>query len=319
VQELQTKKKGGVKMTEEKDKLEIPEGSEIVVQPQGQTIEQQTSDRIKEMEASFKIAGRMVQLALSRTRPGDWVDIGGKPYLQASGAKKLLLPFGISVDKPKFTMETKEAGKHGQPEIIYHCEVTIYSKKMSAYNEIGSASSADEFFCLVHDKGPDGKWAKDANGEYIVHYLPPAEIDMSEVQKKSYANAIGRAVKAMLGLENLTWDDLGACGITRAEKGYAFNKDGQGGGATTDEGAARKRQEIRDMLLEALGGDTGIAQEALKQLTMFNGRGVGSVDQITDKAVNINHQKVKAFCEAFRANPDMAGAVKAGRDAVEKK
>jgi len=287
--------------------LAIPEGTEIQVASQpGQTIEQQTTDRIKELEAQFKIANRMVQLALSRTRPGDWVDIAGKPYLQATGAKKMLAPFGLKIENVRYEMETKESGRHGQPEVIYTCSLTISSKRLAPYDEIGTASSADDFFSKRKDK----------EGNY--YWLSVAEVDLTDVKKKSQANALGRAIKAVLGLDNLTWDDLGAFGITRAEKGYDFNKGGQGGGTTTDEGAAKKRQEIRDMLLEVLNNDTAAAQEALKQLTMFNGRGLSSVDQITDKAVNVNHQKVKAFCAAFRADPDMAKAIKAGIAAVSK-
>ena len=294
----------------EDQELETGTGQELAVPKPAnlKTIEQENAEKIKLMEGRFELYNRMVKLALSRTRPGDWVDIGGKPYLQATGAKKLLKPFGISISAPLFEKIEKPSGKRGEPEVIWECVIAAWDRQSEPFTEIGAASSADDFFAKRKNR--------DTGEEY---YLPLAEIDLEDVKKKSLANALGRAIKGFIGLDNLTWEDLAASGITRAEKGYDFKKGGQGGGSTTDEGAAKKRIEIREMLLEALNGDKDAAQEALKQLTMYNGRGLSSVDQISDKAVNINHQKVKAFCEAFHKDPDMAAAVKAGRDAVEKK
>lgn len=307
-----------------------------VAEPQGRSIvSSSVEETLKQIEIAFKRAERMTTLALSRTRPGDWIDIGGKPYLQASGAVKMLHPFGISVSEPIFTEEQKPEGKREQPEQIFNCKVTFTLPNGQQFHEIGSAASSDDFFCkrkrnlldsngkpipITNDKGEvqKDKWGR-IQYEFEEYFLPVSEIDLQDVRKKSYANALGRGVRRMLALENLTWDDLAKAGIKRAGGSYDFKKGGQAPTQDADKGNDRKRQEIREMILEMAGGDDATAKTILESLTFYQGKGLKSVNDITDKALNVNHQKARAALEAFAKNGgNLDEAIKAGIAAVSK-
>jgi len=135
----------------------------------------------KRLDALQKIK----EIALKVTNYGDWVNEGGKPYLQGSGAQKIARVFGVSwrVNTP---VEDDLGGGHYL--IRYTGEFALSG---AVITETGSRSSKDPFFS--RSKGRD---------------LPASEIDKGNVMKAAYTNLLGRGIQTLIGLRNLTWADL---------------------------------------------------------------------------------------------------------------
>ena len=135
----------------------------------------------KRLDALQKIK----EIALKVTNYGDWVNEGGKPYLQGSGAQKIARVFGVSwrVNTP---VEDDLGGGHYL--IRYTGEFALSG---AVITETGSRSSKDPFFSRA--KGRD---------------LPASEIDKGNVMKAAYTNLLGRGIQTLIGLRNLTWADL---------------------------------------------------------------------------------------------------------------
>ena len=61
----------------------------------------------QQAEKRIDAINKIKQIALKVTNAKDWVDQGGRPYLQASGAEKIARLFGISwrIDEPQVVVE----------------------------------------------------------------------------------------------------------------------------------------------------------------------------------------------------------------------
>ena len=141
-------------------------------------------------ERRVEAINKIKQYSLRLTQPGDWVDQNGKPYLQVSGAEKIARLFGISwrIDEP--IREELEGGHY-----IYTYK-GYFSLAGAEIEAIGSRSSKDPFF----------KRYVYVNGER--KELPPSEIDPGDVKKAAYTNCIGNGITRLLGLRNISYEDL---------------------------------------------------------------------------------------------------------------
>lgn len=147
---------------------------------------------------------RIKRAALKATNAHDWTDQNGNPYLQVSGSEKVGRIFGVSwrIDEP--IMEREEGGHFSYTYKGY------FSLAGAEIEAIGTRSSKDGFF-KKYDYS-----LKDENGNSIKTELPVSEIDKGDVKKAAFTNCIGNGVTRILGLRNLTWDDLKEfAGITR--------------------------------------------------------------------------------------------------------
>jgi len=140
----------------------------------------------KRIEAIIKIK----KIALMVTNKKDWVDEHGKPYLQVSGAEKVARTFGIGW---KILEVVKENYDDGHFSYTYRGEFSGFGITIEA---IGTRSSRDDFF----------KKYNYVNGQKIL--LPPTEIDPGDVKKSAYSNLLGNGITRILGIRNLTYDDL---------------------------------------------------------------------------------------------------------------
>jgi len=235
------------------DELEVK--SEAIMLTGRELIIQSDSERIAletQAEQRLKLARRLIQLALGTTNSGDWLNINGKPYLQASGAKKLLKPFGLSVTDVHFETEGRTAGKGGLEEVRYTCFLSISDPQGNILEQVGSASSSDPIFAIRGDK-----------------QLPLSEIDLGDVRKKSYTNALNRAVKSLIGLDGITWDDLSEFGLKADSVSGYSHKAGIGGNVDKEN---KYRKEITDILLYLCNDDEAEAQKKLIEITKFKGK-----------------------------------------------
>lgn len=206
----------------------------------------------KQIEAIRKIKG----IVLKVTNPQDWVDQNGKPYLQSSGGEKVARVFGISwrIDEPSFEVEPD-----GHFQYTYKGYFSLGGATIEA---IGTRSSKDGFF---------KRYGNDAEtGESVT--LPPSEIDKGDVKKSAYTNLIGNGITRLLGIRNLTWEEVEAGGkFSRNQCGrVAYNKK-EDQAAASD--ASAKRQEhnkrIQEALVRLYGEDKKKMAEKVIELTTW--------------------------------------------------
>ena len=89
---------------------------------------QSVIEMARNADAWVSAMAKIKQAVLKLTHSGDWVDQGGKPYLQSTGAEKLAGPFGV---KSRFIYEGpqpkvsawKEAQANGH--YAYHIPMRI--------------------------------------------------------------------------------------------------------------------------------------------------------------------------------------------------
>lgn len=176
----------------------------------------------KRIDAMVKIK----RLSLKMTNPSDWTDQGGKPYLQVSGAEKIGRLFGISwrIDEP--TVDHEEGGHFGY---TYKGYFTLGGVTIEV---IGTRSSKDPFFKKYRDGAE----------------LPPAAIDKGDVKKAAYTNLLGSGITRILGLRNLTWEELQAAGIEQGAVGRVdFKEKGKKKEGIASEGALSVETFITDI------------------------------------------------------------------------
>lgn len=162
-------------------------------------------DQDKEVDKLIKIAEiaekrvlaikKIKQQALKLTDHRDWININGKPYLQTSGAEKISSAFGISY---RFLEDPKRVEEENGFRYEVKMEFVMGERKIEA---IGSRSTKDGFFTTRYSK----------KGEK--YQLPASEIDSGDVLKAAITNAVGIGITRILGIRNLTWEDLEEAGI----------------------------------------------------------------------------------------------------------
>ena len=154
----------------------------------------------KRIEAMHKIK----RMALKLTNPHDWVDENGKPYLQASGAEKVARLFGVGWQISEPVRDSIEGGHF---TYTYHGEFFLAGASIEA---IGTRSSKDGFFKKYEWKGEEGNKTRVE--------LPVSEIDPGDVKKSAYTNLLANGITRLLGIRNLTYEDLREfAGITKEQ------------------------------------------------------------------------------------------------------
>lgn len=233
----------------------------------------------EQAERRIDAVKKIKSVALKVTNAHDWVDQGGKPYLQASGSEKVARLFGISwrINEP-----TYDEDGDGHFSFTYRGEFSFQDVSIEA---IGTRGSKDKFFSRSH--GND---------------IPPSEIDKGNVKKAAYTNLLGNGITRLLGIRNLAYEDLAATGITKAMvtrfKYKSDNKppsgsrkasprqDTQTGDDTTGSG--------KDKLTEAF---LSSVEEMQKELVMSLGEGEAA--KVVDAA--LNRYEAKTFEDVKKA------------------
>jgi hypothetical protein len=197
---------------------------------------------------------KIKKVSLKLTNKHDWTDQGGKPYLQVSGAEKIARMFGISWKVSEPTLENQEGGHFG---FTYK---GFFSLAGASIEVIGTRSSKDGFF-KKYDYSE-----KDTEGNNVKKELPPSEIDRGDVKKAAYTNCIGSGITRILGLRNMTYEDLEEfAGITKdmiAAVGY--KKKGAAKEDIKSEGALTAIISIADVRKQ-----TGVNAKTKKPWTKF--------------------------------------------------
>jgi len=192
---------------------------------------QHSQKALAKVEAITKVIDGAVRLALQRTVAQDWVCMGGKYYLQATGVEKIRSVFGLY-----FRDRTIVREDLGDGVFAYICTGTAGSKLLdSLYGETtieveGMRASNDPFFV-----GRDGN----------------KEPDAMDVRKAAFANFQVRAAKALLGFGNYSAEDLAKMGVRVSEVSKVDYQKGATGGGQTDKISEAQRKRLFAICKEA--------------------------------------------------------------------
>ena len=185
---------------------EFRESKEPETETNGQALPAITDNTLialaEQVEKRFDAMNKIKKIALKLTNRYDWVDQNGKPYLQASGAEKVARLFGISWRISEPILENLEGGHFSY---TYKGEFALSGATIEA---VGTRSSKDGFFKKYEYKG-EGDTRRRVE-------LPASEIDRGDVKKAAYTNLLGNGITRLLGIRNLTYEDLKEfAGITK--------------------------------------------------------------------------------------------------------
>jgi len=225
------------------------------------------------------------KVAIKLTNRHDWTDQGGKPYLQVSGAEKIARMFGISwrISEP---VEEKSDGGHFA--FTYRGNFSLAGASIDA---IGTRSSKDGFF----------KKYGYSNGSKTE--LPASEIDRGDVKKAAYTNCIGNGITRLLGLRNMTYEDLlEFSGIRKDDiASVGYKKEGKKPG----ESQPSKISDAQRKRFYAIAKETGFSDEEIKKHLL--GMGI-------EHTADILKIQYDDLCKWAAATPDEPGEREAGEE-----
>lgn len=193
---------------------------------------------IRRIEAITRSIDGAVKVSLQRTNSSDWVKMGEKYYLQASGCQKIRAVWGIY-------FRDKQVLKEDRPDGSYSYYVTglvgsqlldrFYGKEITVEAD-GGRSSNDAFFT----KGN-------------------RQADPMDIRKAAVSNFEARAISSFLGLKNFTKEDLEKNGIkTSLVASVDYQKGAEGGGNTALISEAQAKR------LFAIANSVGLKQDDLR-------------------------------------------------------
>jgi hypothetical protein len=218
----------------------------------------------RQAEARIDAVIAIKKTALKVTNPGDWTDQNGKPYLQASGAEKIANLFNISWRIEEPLMEQEEDGT-----ITYTYRGTFSLRGRSIQVE-GSRSSRDEFF---------KKYIWENNKK-----VGEKPLDRRDLKMAALTNLLGNGITRLLGIRNLTYEDLFQFATIKKEQigKVEYKKDGQKPPTTEPQRKSEQKQEpeanVKDKLHDELSTycmdasgeiDTTMYASVLKEISSF--------------------------------------------------
>ena len=290
----------------EKDMKEEPTGMEVSVpQPQPPAVQVVGDDIDAVLYAADRVdryvaaQQKIVSAIMKITNSSDWVDENGKPYLQSSGGEKVARMFGISWSFPgKMEREVLDGG-----HVVFRVKGIFTMGNRSIENE-GSRSSKDPFFSR---KNKADKRIED--------------IDMADVQKAAFTNCVGGGITKLLGIRNLTWEQIGTRATTRV------SYDGKNDGNKDNQAIIDKKLDIFHMLQDLcnagynhqgeIHSNPALLLKAITKSGTF--AGWSSIDTMSVKGADITYDQVKKLHDTLHlgdsAKPDTAPAKTAPEEA----
>lgn len=245
---------------------------------------------VAQMEKSIDLFNRLKGLSLKLTKPEDWIDQDGSPYLMDRGAENLAIAWGIDVFGLKVQgpiWEEDESGRY----FMFIASGTATSRRLGrSLEDQGTCSQRDKLF------GMRGGKLKE------IH-----EVDMMMVRKKAITNLYNRLIKRATGLLNVTFDDLKSAGlevskITKIE----YDKGRQKAEDSLSPELKARREEIRKMCLEIANGKDLEAKKVLEEMSAFKGTdGIVKASNVnklrSERWINTTHTRVKEAYEKIMA------------------
>ena len=212
---------GDSKLQPSERELLAPEQEFLTVGDHQEFDEALVSDLNKAVSAYKDI----IALSIKLTNPHDWSALGNKPYMQCSGAEKIASPFKVSMGAPTRERLEREDSKGKFYIWVYQAAFSSSLLRRTIVAQ-GKCSSRDAFF------GSETTW--EGEGEErrkVTVYKPTEDVDEENILQAAYTNCFVNGVTRLLGIRNLTWDQLALGGIKQEQVGKVeYRKGGQGGG-----------------------------------------------------------------------------------------
>lgn len=262
--------------------------------------------------------------ALQRTRPQHWLSRkqkdGSRTFsLMGPGAERIrtIAPIGFVNLTQREEKWTKEHG--AGYTIYYNADVYLGSARSGLMPVIGTCSSDDDFFSTEHAElpynadNPEHKAALDSgegrltdNGTkiYIRRRIPAQDVTRENIDKSALTNLIVNGVTRVLGIRNISGEELKEVGIDPDKIGGFEYGSGKAAAGVTSPAMEQKRADIKKMLLEMHEGDEAKALADLKNRTAFNDyKGCPSWEKLTEKQIPRHYDAIKKDYDAFRGDP----------------
>ena len=217
---------------------------------------------IEQGEKYLKAFDRIRKIAIMLTNTTDWIDQNGKPYLESAGCAKIASAFGVRTEDVHYEKQDHQDAKGVY--VRFRCTGTGVWQSVRA-EEVGSASTRDEFFANRKDKA----------GNHIV--LPMEEVDLGDVEKKAFTNFMNRLIKRLIGL-SFSWEDIVqySGGAITKEKcaGVRYSKGTKGGSTapSASTSATGDRAKVWNQLMDINDGEPDRAAAHLERLTTWKNK-----------------------------------------------
>lgn len=235
-------------------------------------------EALKNAERALQYIDSLRGFVLQRTKPFDWTNQSGNPYLGEAGVTRFGAAFKMFhedidcwiVDAEGNRRNIKEKNAfQGTPRIIMFDGV-VGSQLLGLKAKFEGGAKLD-----------DGLWSQD---------------DYLDYMKKAKANFVGRAYRKLLGLQNMTWEELTPFGITR-DNVQTVNR------LTTAKADTEQAKELWGILLEMNDGDPVKAEDYLEKFTTSDKyKGKRKPSQLTEKQMAWVAPKIKG--EYYKKFPD---------------
>lgn len=175
------------------------------------------ADLLAIIERRNQMLERILDYAIRATHAGQWVDQQGKPWPTAAAAEVMARRCAVSVRN----VQSNKVPSSDDKGPFYMYVVTATASLPGGYDAIesmGTCSSRDTFLGTQTREG-----------------RPLSEIDEGNILKAAYSNMLVNAITRLLGVRNLTWEQLITMGISPdgAAK-VTFNSGSRGGGSSAD-------------------------------------------------------------------------------------
>jgi hypothetical protein len=266
-----------------------PEMALISIPERGISIEKE----LAAIEKNVEFYNRVKIIALKMTKPSDWVDLGGNPYLMDRGTENVAVAFGVDISDLQLRQEWAEDEKGRYYTFI--ASGKAYSKKLGRYVEdIGVCSQRDKFFGMIGGK-----------------FKEIAEVDMANVRRKAVTNLYNRLIKRVIGLMGVTFDDLGQAGIKKEQLGKVEYRGGAQRAEISPEGKDTKAK-LWNILLMMANNDKVQAAKLLEKYSLWldaekKEHKANDINKMSEKWINTTYGKAKTDYEKTVGGPREPG------------
>jgi hypothetical protein len=196
-----------------------------------------TAQRLSDVEHQIEVLNRIRHAVIACTSEEQWVDFGGRPYLEGDGALTVASLFGLSIEETEFVWHDLPGGGR-QVEAIVRVELGGRT-----FSDHGDCDSYDDFL-VTRRAGLIQSGASPAAAEAILG---------TEMKKKARANALSRVVSGWAGIRGLGWEDLEALGLIREKAGSVKFRKGKRAKTVAATSIAEARSQQKGSVV-AFGG-----------------------------------------------------------------
>lgn len=254
---------------------------------------------------------RVKKVALRQLKPSAFTDWNGTPRLTADAAEHVGRHFGVSwKDIKKERIETRD---EDGPFYFYMMSAVFSLPNTIDYAEaVGTAGARDDLWATRWEgEGKDRKKT----------VLPVEQINEQDVIKKAISNMIANGVPRLLGMADLTYEDLAEVGI-KEEDVKSIRFKGKTGDATKAGEFTAEDQKtadsLRHMLTEMSDKNEAKGRALLKKFSAFTMKdketgeqkeipGRERVDELTAGRLKNTHRTVKKAYDDWMADTEGGG------------